>query len=225
MEQNLKQQKGIRTKMKLLKKSLALLLALCLIAAVCPVMTAFADSAEADETEKTVVRGDFGDGFHYVYNKYHALLVIHGEGPLVVSDPEPWADYSGDVRRIILDEGITAIPAGAFSGCKKLASVSLPTTFETLDADAFADCGLVSYVMTPGSTTAVRRLLKDANIDAMRCAEVTRVSAKSLADEIANLESDGYLIDYYYPVEDKRTLAEKMYERFMEEVENAKKGK
>ncbi len=198
--------------MKALKKTLALLLALCLIVAVCPVLTAYA------ETTGDIVTGDFGDGFHYVYNKYHALLVVHGEGPLVLPDPEPWDEFKGDIRRIILDEGITSVPAGAFSGCERLASVAFPLSLEKVDADAFADCGNVSYLMSTGSRTALRGILKDANIDAFRFAEVTRVNAKSLADEISNLESVGFATDYYYPVADKRTLEQIKWDQFQESL-------
>ena len=199
--------------MKAFKKLLSLLLALCLIVAVCPVLTAYA------ETNETVVRGEFGD-FSYVYNKYHALLVIHGDGPLVLPDPQPWEEYEGEIRRIILDEGISSVPAGAFSGCGKLASVVFPTTLETVDPDAFSDCNVVSFATTMGSTTALRSLLKDAGIDAFRGAEFTRVSRKSLADEISNLESDDFLTDYYYPLKDKRTL-EQIKEQMFRDQQDA----
>lgn len=202
--------------MKAFQKVLSLLLILCLIVAVCPVLTAYA------ETNDLIVRDEFGSGFNYVYNKYHALLVIHGEGPLVLPDPQPWDEYEGEIRRIILDEGITSVPAGAFSGCGKLASVVFPTTLETVDPDAFADCNVVSFATTMGSTTALRSLLKDAGIDAFRGAEFTRVSRKSLADEISNLESDDFLTDYYYPIEDKRTLEEKKWQAFMDYLDSLK---
>ena len=205
--------------MKTIQKSLALLLALCMIVAFCPVLSAYA------ETSGDVVSDTFGDGFRYVYNKFHALLIVHGEGPLVLPDPEPWEDYKGSVRRIIVDEGVTAIPAGAFSGCGKLASVVLPLSLESLDPEAFADCGIVSYVMSTGSTGPLSELLKEAGIKSFRDAAVTRTSAASIADEIDKMESGKAEIDYYYPNPDKRTLEqikEQMFRDALQQMYNQK---
>ncbi len=199
-----------------MKKTLSLLLMLCLLFALCPA-AAFAEEIVGENPD--VVTGDFGDVFRYVYNKYHAVLFIHGEGPLVTGDQEPWDQYKDKIRRIVLDEGITSVPAGAFSGCKELASVCLPLSMETLDSGAFADCGLVSYVMSTGSRTELGKKLKEANIEAFRCAEVTRTNAKSLADEINNLEAPWFQVDYYYPGVDKRTLEEIKQQAFWDALD------
>lgn len=188
-----------------MKKLFSLLLILCLLLVVCP-SGAFAKTGVGSGDD--LVTGDFGTGFRYVYNKYHAVLFVHGEGALETGDPEPWDAYKGEIRRIVLDEGITSVPAGAFSGCGKLASVVFPRSLETVEEGAFADCGSVSYAMSTGSRSALSKMLKEAGIDAFRAAQVTRVSAKSLAREISNLESDHFLLDFYNFNPDKYTAEE-----------------
>ncbi len=185
--------------MKSTKKITALLLVFCLIFAICPVLTAYADNDA--ETDEDLVTGDFGSGFSYVYNKVHDLLIVHGEGPLVMPDPAPWDEYKDEISRVILDEGITSVPAGGFSGLSKLYSVVFPVSLEKLDPDSFADCGTVYYASTTGSTNAVRAILKEAGISALRGPNVTRVSEKSLADEISSLEKPGFDRYYYSPGE------------------------
>ena len=184
-----------------MKKIVALLLVFCLIFAICPVMTAYADAETDEKTDEDLVKGDLDGGFSYVYNKCHDLLIVHGEGPLVVPDPAPWDEYKDDISRVILDEGITSVPAGALSGLSKLYSVVFPVSLEKLDPDSFADCGTVYYASTTGSTGNLRAILKEAGISALRGPNVTRVSEKSLAHEISSLEAPGFDRYYYSPGE------------------------
>ena len=178
--------------MKTVKRTLSLLLVLCLAAALCSGLSAYAD------TDGDVVTDDLGGGFTCVYNQTFHTLVLHGEGALPSFDGDekaPWDDNKEVVTRIILDEGITAIPAGCFEGLTHLTSVVVPESVESIDADAFADCGCVNYVSTVGSTTALRELLK--GIYAFRGAEVTRLSKASLVDEVRAMQTPYTTIGYY----------------------------
>ena len=184
--------------MKTSHKLFALLIVLCLLFAVFP-LQAFADPVDGHLTS-----GDFGDGFSYVYNSYHAILIIDGEGALPAfseDDPAPWAEYEGKVRRIVLGEGITEIPEGAFSAYKNLASAVFPTTIESIGKGAFPSTLLFTTANTVGDTDPVRKLLRASGA----YPNVTRVSKKSLADEVDTLSKPGFPDDYYYVVTDRRT--------------------
>ena len=164
--------------MKATPRLFALLIALCLLFALLP-LQAFA------ETGGDIGSGSFGDGFSYVYNACHALLILRGEGALPAfseDDPAPWADEAGQIRRLILEEGITEIPAGAFSACKKL---------------AFPSSRFFTTASTVGDPASLRRLLKDAGV----YPTVTRLTENSLANEITAMEDPGCPVDYYYPLE------------------------
>lgn len=64
--------------------------------------------------------------------------------------------------RCIYDANIVAIPDGvmeigwrAFSGCKKLTSITIPNTVKEIDVDAFEDCGKLTNVTLPNSVTRI----------------------------------------------------------------------
>ena len=53
-------------------------------------------------------------------------------------------------------EGITTIPANAFSWCKQLATVTLPSTLTTLDATCFGWCSNLTSIDLPESLTDIK---------------------------------------------------------------------
>ena len=51
-----------------------------------------------------------------------------------------------DVQIIYIEDGVTAIDAGAFKGCTSLTIVRLPKTIESIGAQAFMDCAFLAHV-------------------------------------------------------------------------------
>ncbi|MBQ9684949.1 MAG: leucine-rich repeat protein [Oscillospiraceae bacterium] len=189
--------------MKTIKRIFALVLILCLASALCSGLAAY---AEADDA---LVSGEFGDGFSYTYNPTFRTLVIRGEGALPAFDGEekaPWAEDAAAVTRILMDDGITAIGAGAFDGMRNLSSVVFPASLETVDAGAFSDCGYAGLVSTVGSTTELAKLL--AEIPALKGAAKSRLSDSSLKAEMAAMESEYTPVNYYAPDPDTDRLLE-----------------
>lgn len=67
------------------------------------------------------------------------------DGTLYVSgfDSEthsPWLDYSDDIEKLKVGEGVTEIPDGAFAYLDKLTEVDLPESIEKIGEEAFAYC-------------------------------------------------------------------------------------
>lgn len=58
-----------------------------------------------------------------------------------------------EIESIILPNGITKIPAGAFYGCNKLKEIKLPSKTTQLGAAAFAYCSQLSKVEVPSTVT------------------------------------------------------------------------
>ena len=136
-------------------------------------------------------------------------LIVHGNGAIpAFSDTSaaPWDEYRSEMTRIILDEGITALPADCFAACKSLSSVTFPKSLESVDANAFRDCNTVSYISIEGSTTALAEMLKENAC--FKGAEKVRLNKTSVPAEIEALEKTYAPVDLYYPNPDKRTLDE-----------------
>lgn len=66
-----------------------------------------------------------------------------------------WDAYRGDIQTVVLNEGITALDAGAFTLCRKLTQVSFPKTIVTVDADSLqGEPVLLGYSGTAAETFA-----------------------------------------------------------------------
>lgn len=200
--------------MKTVRKTLAFFLLLCLALALLP-LQAFA------ETDGDLVKDSFGD-FSCTYNKSFKTLIVHGTGAVPAfseSSPAPWNEYKEEVTRIILDEGITALPADCFAGMTKLYSVTFPKSLESVDTDAFRDCSTVSYISIEGSTTALAEMLKENAC--FKGSEKVRLNKTSVPAEIEALEKAWAPVDLYYPNPDKRTLDEVRAELGQKLIEEA----
>jgi hypothetical protein len=59
------------------------------------------------------------------------------------------------VGSVVLPDSVTAIGAGAFSGCSGLTEIILPSKLETVGPRAFENCVLISEVTVPESVTVI----------------------------------------------------------------------
>ena len=67
------------------------------------------------------------------------VLTITGEGEMTdysISNQSPWY-YSQNVKRIIIDDGVTTIGDLAFYVCSSLTSVTIPNSVTTIGESAF----------------------------------------------------------------------------------------
>ena len=105
------------------KKTLAVVLALIMLATAVPM--AFA------ATE--VANGTAGEGVNWVLGS-DGTLTISGSGPIVAGwyNP-PWEAYNDQILNIVIKEGITKIPGTAFCNAEKCVSISIPASVETIE--------------------------------------------------------------------------------------------
>lgn len=92
------------------------------------------------------------DGTLYLRGKGY----ISGDGT-VRSDENPytlfpWSPHINSVKKIVIEEGITDIGAGAFCKAENLTSLEMPTTLEVIQKYAFADCKALTGTLVLPST-------------------------------------------------------------------------
>lgn len=75
-----------------------------------------------------------------------------------------------DVKEVEIREGVTVIGDGAFWGCSSLTEVTLPTTLESILAQAFRDCAKLKKVTFPASLTSIR------DVAFLNCTSLTEVT-------------------------------------------------
>ena len=99
--------------------------------------------------------GGCGSGLTWTYNDATKTLTISGNGAMndygTNINNAPWYSYHSQITKVILEEGITKIGAGAFYYCSALTKVTVPNSVETIGASAFRSCtGLISAELGSG---------------------------------------------------------------------------
>ena len=86
------------------------------------------------------------------------LLVIGGTGAMpdyYGSGYIPWNDYRGNIKKVVVEEGITALGYLAFTYCSNLEEVTLPSTLEKIGSYAFASCKSLDTLVIPSGVTEI----------------------------------------------------------------------
>ena len=87
------------------------------------------------------------------------------------------------VTHVTLEEGITTINAGAFSGCTALQSADLPSTLSELLGSAFMDCSSLTQITIPNQVTF---------IESYAFYNCTALSAVTLPHNLQKIHSDAF---------------------------------
>lgn len=72
------------------------------------------------------------------------VLTVTGVGPMAdweSVEQTPWFSYLGDLRKIVIAEGVASVGAHAFSGTRTVEAVELAQSIECVGAFAFFQCG------------------------------------------------------------------------------------
>jgi hypothetical protein len=109
---------------------------------------------EADEVSED---GEFGDTFSWSLSD-DGVLILSGQGAVTST---PWCEESDiPVRQLVVNEGITALPAYCFYNDSNLVSVSLPSTFEGVRYADFYQCPSLERVSIAGGTVIYMLLVQ-----------------------------------------------------------------
>ena len=110
-----------------------------------------------DQTELTteIDAGDF-DGFHWTLDD-NGTLTITGSGdmPSLVYDPAWLKDHENDIKKVVVENGITSIGNSAFYLCTNLVSVNLPDSLTSIEDHAFCYCTSLAQIELPDSITSI----------------------------------------------------------------------
>ena len=83
-----------------------------------------------------------GDHLTWEFNQITNTLTISGKGDMYdyskdTANPAPWTSFSGDIKNLVLEEGITGIGDFAFVSCSVLENASFPSTLTRVGEYAF----------------------------------------------------------------------------------------
>ena len=102
------------------------------------------------------------------YDATTTTLTITGTGAIAnyaKSNNIPWNSYRGAMTKIIVSEGITAIGQNNFYECKKVTSITLPSTLKSIGTQAFINntAAAQDLVIPEGVTTIADKAFEGCN--------------------------------------------------------------
>ena len=134
-----------------MKRTVLLFLLLCLL-----ITTGCKEKNEP--IEPPVASGTTGE-LRWVLSSDGTLTISgNGEMPDYSHSRPQWFDYlSSTITAIVINNGITSIGIGAFSGCIRLTSVIIPNSVTYISGSAFSQCSSLTSVTIPNSVTFIER--------------------------------------------------------------------
>lgn len=103
----------------------------------------------------TVAEGECGDALVWVLDK-DGTLTISGTGAMEewsYSGAVAWYKYLADIKKVVVEEGVTSISPYAFRNCVNLAEVSWAYGITAIGDLAFASCTALGAITVPDSVT------------------------------------------------------------------------
>ena len=85
-------------------------------------------------------------------------LTISGEGAMkdYNSDDNPSPVYNNsDVKKVVIEDGVTSIGNSAFDSCRNLTSVTIPDSVTSIGKDAFEACNSLSSITLSNNITSI----------------------------------------------------------------------
>ena len=128
------------------RKLLALLLALCLLAAALPI------SASAAQYSGSC-------GQNLTWSIDGNVLTISGSGPMndyIRASDQPWYKYRSSVTKVVVNSGVTTVGENAFRGMD-MTTTTLPETLTAIGETAFYGCEDLVGITIPSGVTRIQK--------------------------------------------------------------------
>ena len=106
----------------------------------------------SDDSSAEVTSGTTGD---CTWTLDGTKLTISGNGAIAdyeYSKPSPWGR---SITEVIIENGVTSIGDGVFSGCKSLTSIIIPDSVTSIGNYAFQYCTSLTSITIPNSVTSI----------------------------------------------------------------------
>ncbi len=119
-------------------------------------------TAETFVTEGGVTSGSCGENVTWEFAD--GVLTISGSGEMedyqsphdVEGKSAPWYKYHrNNIKRVVVEEGVTTIGGYAFYVCHNLASIELASSVTTIGESAFNECGGLTSIELPSGVTTI----------------------------------------------------------------------
>ena len=133
--------------------------------------------ASADTT------GSCGDNVTYSFDSSTGTLTISGTGNMTTYesfDNAPWYLFREDIKKVIINYGITSISENAFKHCTALKDITIPNSVTSIGGSAFYNCPSLTSITIPDSVTYISDMVFDS------CTSLTSITISDSVTSIGN---------------------------------------
>ena len=120
-------------------------------------ISASADETGADETSAATWTKTESDGLTWTLD-YDGKLTISGTGAMkdynAAENLSP-AYMNSDVKKVVIEDGVTSIGELAFFKCSSLTNITIPDSVTCIEYAAFHGCSSLSSITIPNSVTSI----------------------------------------------------------------------
>ena len=74
------------------------------------------------------------------------MLLISGTGGMDDYFRSPWDGYDAEIKRVVIEEGVTSLGDNVFRGCTELASITIPATVTCIGSHALCNCDRLAEI-------------------------------------------------------------------------------
>ena len=102
-----------------------------------------------------VKSGSCGENVTYTLDS-EGTLTISGTGEMeeYAYDESPFFE-NYDIKKVIIENGVTSIGENAFRGCETLTDITIPDSVTSIGGSAFCDCTSLTSITIPDSVTSI----------------------------------------------------------------------
>ena len=81
-------------------------------------------------------------------------MTIFGTGPMT-DKSAPWYDYRKEIKKVVIESGVTSVGSSAFEGCVNLSFTTIPNTVTIIKDRAFASCEELASIIIPDGVKTI----------------------------------------------------------------------
>lgn len=144
-------------------------------------MLIFAGAAETEPTTS----GKCGENVTWIFSSDTGTLTISGTGEMnnyssLMQNSAPWKELREEIKRVVIQDGVTTVGGGSFISCINLETVDIATSVQSIERRAFESCTSIMQIDLPQSIHSIGSSVFEG---------CTGLSSITLPNDLSKIES------------------------------------